>query len=68
MTTVAIVVINLASRGLLGIEAKFGIRFAALHIATGEHKTCTEANANRYLCAVSHSGRPSTRLTMIEEI
>src|ERR1700683_2017847 len=36
VTAVAVVVIELASGGLLRVEAEFGVRVAALHVATRE--------------------------------
>jgi hypothetical protein len=37
VTAVTVVVINLASGGLLGVEAEFGVRPATLHVATREY-------------------------------
>ncbi len=47
MTAVAVVVINLASGGLLRSEAEFGVRFAALYLATREHSKCKERDQSR---------------------
>jgi hypothetical protein len=38
MAAVAIVVVELSACGLLRVEAEFGVGFAALDIATGEHE------------------------------
>jgi hypothetical protein len=49
VAAVAVVVVNLSSGRLLGIEAEFGIGFAALHVATGEcgkHKAGDQRHAH----------------------
>lgn len=36
MASVAIIVVELSAGGLFGIEAEFGVRFAALNVTSGE--------------------------------
>lgn len=43
VTAVAVVIKNPATGGLLGIEAEFGVRLAALHVAT-----CEDEERERY--------------------
>jgi hypothetical protein len=46
VTTVAVVVIDLAPRSLLRVEAKFSVRFATLHIATRQRQARGKSRAN----------------------
>jgi hypothetical protein len=56
VATVAIVVIDSSARGLLRVEAEFGIGLAALDITSGEHD-------KRQYC---HAG-PETRKNPVRE-
>src|SRR5258708_13917543 len=62
MTAVAVVVIKLAACGLLRSEAEFGVRFAALYIATGEYSKCKERDHPRCNQKVKIQSQPVVTL------
>src|ERR1700687_3136124 len=43
VTAVAVVVVNLAPGGLLGVEAEFGIGLAALHLASRKYEEAEQS-------------------------